>query len=80
MSVRFLINVLMLFLQCLFSPGHGWARGAYVCQCRKGFYAATGNPLFNGSLVETAWKEKFLFGRYEPRPFLESHSEKEEFS
>lgn len=49
--------------QCLFSPGHGWARGAYVCQCRKGFYAATGNPLFNGSLVETAWKEKFLFGR-----------------
>nr|XP_037291589.1 probable G-protein coupled receptor CG31760 [Rhipicephalus microplus] len=49
--------------QCLFAPGHGWSRGSYVCQCRRGFYAATGDPFFNGSLVESAWREKVLFGR-----------------
>ncbi|KAL1421236.1 hypothetical protein MTO96_023213 [Rhipicephalus appendiculatus] len=48
---------------CLFAPGHGWSRGSYVCQCRRGFYAATGDPFFNGSLVESAWREKVLFGR-----------------
>ncbi|XP_075526609.1 putative G-protein coupled receptor CG31760 [Dermacentor variabilis] len=49
--------------QCLFARGHGWSRGSYVCQCRRGFYAATGDPFFNGSLVESAWREKVLFGR-----------------
>ncbi|KAG0413897.1 hypothetical protein HPB47_008960 [Ixodes persulcatus] len=49
--------------QCIFSPGQGWTRGSYVCQCRRGFYSPTGNPVFNGSLVEAAWKEKRLFGR-----------------
>lgn len=49
--------------QCLFAPGHGWSRGSYVCQCRRGYYAATGDPFFNGSLVEGAWREKVLFGR-----------------
>ncbi|KAK8768276.1 hypothetical protein V5799_015259 [Amblyomma americanum] len=49
--------------QCLFAPGHGWSRGSYVCQCRRGFYAATGEPFFNGSLVESAWREKVLFER-----------------
>ncbi|XP_043680276.1 probable G-protein coupled receptor CG31760 isoform X2 [Vespula pensylvanica] len=38
--------------------GAGWAKGAYVCKCRQGFYGTnlqrTG---FDGILVEAAWKE-----------------------
>ncbi|KAH7983672.1 hypothetical protein HPB52_013413 [Rhipicephalus sanguineus] len=45
-----------------------WSNTYYSCQlrrwlCRRGFYAATGDPFFNGSLVESAWREKVLFGR-----------------
>lgn len=42
--------------ECIFHPGSGWTRGSYVCQCKKGFYSATGNPIFNGSQVETAYR------------------------
>uniref|UniRef100_T1J8C6 G-protein coupled receptors family 3 profile domain-containing protein n=1 Tax=Strigamia maritima TaxID=126957 RepID=T1J8C6_STRMM len=42
--------------QCIFSPGKGWIRGSYTCQCRDGFYSTTTNPLFNGSLVETTYR------------------------
>ncbi|XP_077301085.1 putative G-protein coupled receptor CG31760 [Arctopsyche grandis] len=37
--------------------GGGWARGAYVCRCRQGFYSPTHPDGFNGSLVEVAWQE-----------------------
>ncbi|GIX71967.1 hypothetical protein CEXT_220221 [Caerostris extrusa] len=44
--------------ECVFTPGFGWSRGSYKCQCRDGFYSATGKPIFNGSLVESAYKDK----------------------
>ncbi|GIY66314.1 hypothetical protein CDAR_457871 [Caerostris darwini] len=44
--------------KCVFTPGFGWSRGSYKCQCRDGFYSATGKPIFNGSLVESAYKDK----------------------
>ncbi|UYV68823.1 GPRMGL2 [Cordylochernes scorpioides] len=45
--------------QCLFTAGYGWTVGAYHCRCRTGFYSATlGTPLFNGSLVEVAWRDR----------------------
>ncbi|XP_077274301.1 putative G-protein coupled receptor CG31760 isoform X3 [Temnothorax americanus] len=39
--------------------GAGWAKGAYVCKCRQGFYSVTHHRLgdFHGILVEAAWKE-----------------------
>ncbi|XP_013794665.1 probable G-protein coupled receptor CG31760, partial [Limulus polyphemus] len=43
---------------CMFSPNNGWTSGAYRCHCRKGFYSAMRSPEFNGTLVESAWKEK----------------------
>ncbi|XP_067136225.1 probable G-protein coupled receptor CG31760 isoform X2 [Centruroides vittatus] len=44
--------------QCMFTPGQGWVRGAYKCKCRDGYYSATKKSVFNGTLVESAWKEK----------------------
>ncbi|XP_054713138.1 probable G-protein coupled receptor CG31760 [Uloborus diversus] len=44
--------------KCVFTPGYGWARGSYKCHCRDGFYSATGKPIFNGTLVESAFKDK----------------------
>ncbi|XP_041982226.1 probable G-protein coupled receptor CG31760 [Aricia agestis] len=35
----------------------GWARGAYVCKCRPGYYSPTHPEGFNGSLVEVAYQE-----------------------
>ncbi|KAG8184190.1 hypothetical protein JTE90_010225 [Oedothorax gibbosus] len=43
---------------CVFSPGFGWSRGSYRCECRAGFYSATGRPAFNGTLVEAAYRDK----------------------
>ncbi|XP_036142473.1 probable G-protein coupled receptor CG31760 isoform X3 [Monomorium pharaonis] len=38
--------------------GAGWAKGAYVCKCRQGFYSISHHRSgFDGSLVEAAWKE-----------------------
>ncbi|XP_071633611.1 probable G-protein coupled receptor CG31760 isoform X2 [Temnothorax longispinosus] len=39
--------------------GAGWAKGAYVCKCRQGFYSVSHHRLgdFHGILVEAAWKE-----------------------
>lgn len=38
--------------------GAGWAKGAYTCKCRKGYYSANHHQSgFDGSLVEAAWKE-----------------------
>ncbi|XP_012340711.1 probable G-protein coupled receptor CG31760 isoform X7 [Apis florea] len=38
--------------------GAGWAKGAYICKCRKGYYDKNQHQsAFNGILVETAWKE-----------------------
>lgn len=38
--------------------GAGWAKGAYVCKCRQGFYSTSSHRTgFDGNLVETAWKE-----------------------
>ncbi|XP_029158629.1 probable G-protein coupled receptor CG31760 isoform X2 [Nylanderia fulva] len=38
--------------------GAGWAKGAYVCKCRQGFYSTTHYRTgFDGILVEAAWKE-----------------------
>lgn len=44
--------------QCIFTPGYGWTRGSYKCQCRNGYYSPTANPIFNGTLVENSWKQK----------------------
>ncbi|XP_066968512.1 probable G-protein coupled receptor CG31760 [Macrobrachium rosenbergii] len=41
---------------CVFSPGHGWTRGGYKCQCKENFFAR--NKTFNGTLVEVAWQSK----------------------
>jgi len=48
--------------KCIFQPGHGWVRGGYTCQCRKGYYPATGKNGFNGSLVEVAFSDHFSQG------------------
>lgn len=53
-----LIPSIFLFLQCVFTPGFGWSRGSYRCQCRDGYYSPTGKPIFNGSLVEAAYRDK----------------------
>ncbi|CAL7943846.1 unnamed protein product [Xylocopa violacea] len=38
--------------------GAGWAKGAYICKCRKGYYSPTQHQsAFDGILVEAAWKE-----------------------
>ncbi|KAI4499691.1 hypothetical protein M0802_005261 [Mischocyttarus mexicanus] len=38
--------------------GAGWAKGAYVCKCRQGFYGTNHQQTgFDGILVEAAWKE-----------------------
>ncbi|XP_011343093.1 probable G-protein coupled receptor CG31760 isoform X3 [Ooceraea biroi] len=38
--------------------GAGWAKGAYVCKCRQGFYSTSQHRVgFDGILVEAAWKE-----------------------
>ncbi|XP_070517625.1 probable G-protein coupled receptor CG31760 isoform X2 [Cardiocondyla obscurior] len=38
--------------------GAGWAKGAYVCKCRQGFYSISHHRSgFDGILVEAAWKE-----------------------
>ncbi|KAK9310600.1 hypothetical protein QLX08_000145 [Tetragonisca angustula] len=38
--------------------GAGWAKGAYVCKCRKGYYSNNQyQSVFDGILVEAAWKE-----------------------
>ncbi|XP_011633891.1 probable G-protein coupled receptor CG31760 isoform X4 [Pogonomyrmex barbatus] len=38
--------------------GAGWAKGAYICKCRQGFYSVNHHrPGFDGFLVEAAWKE-----------------------
>ncbi|XP_011876133.1 PREDICTED: probable G-protein coupled receptor CG31760 isoform X2 [Vollenhovia emeryi] len=38
--------------------GAGWAKGAYVCKCRQGFYSVSHHRSgFDGILVEAAWKE-----------------------
>ncbi|XP_012273164.1 probable G-protein coupled receptor CG31760 [Orussus abietinus] len=38
--------------------GAGWAKGAYVCKCRQGFYSMNHHRSgFAGELVEVAWKE-----------------------
>nr|XP_045608318.1 probable G-protein coupled receptor CG31760 isoform X1 [Procambarus clarkii]XP_045608319.1 probable G-protein coupled receptor CG31760 isoform X1 [Procambarus clarkii]XP_045608320.1 probable G-protein coupled receptor CG31760 isoform X1 [Procambarus clarkii]XP_045608321.1 probable G-protein coupled receptor CG31760 isoform X1 [Procambarus clarkii] len=42
--------------ECVFTPGHGWVRGGYRCQCRPGFYPR--NKTFNGTHVEVAWEGK----------------------
>ncbi|XP_053980397.1 probable G-protein coupled receptor CG31760 isoform X1 [Hylaeus volcanicus] len=35
-----------------------WARGAYVCKCRKGYYSTSQHRSgFDGILVEAAWRE-----------------------
>ncbi|XP_015591851.1 probable G-protein coupled receptor CG31760 isoform X2 [Cephus cinctus] len=55
-------------MQCEYQPrssrtnengvGAGWAKGAYVCKCRQGFYTVTHQSTgFDGTLVEAAWKE-----------------------
>ncbi|XP_044007176.1 probable G-protein coupled receptor CG31760 [Aphidius gifuensis] len=35
----------------------GWKKGDYTCKCRRGFYS-TEQFLFDGVLVEAAWKDK----------------------
>ncbi|XP_076246865.1 putative G-protein coupled receptor CG31760 isoform X4 [Calliopsis andreniformis] len=36
----------------------GWAKGAYICKCRKGYYSTNQHRSgFDGVLVEAAWKE-----------------------
>ena len=40
-----------IFLQCVFEPGKGWARGSYYCTCSKGFYNERSSN-FTGKLVE----------------------------
>ncbi|XP_047487408.1 probable G-protein coupled receptor CG31760 isoform X2 [Penaeus chinensis] len=42
--------------KCVFTPGYGWLRGGYKCECREGFFAR--NKTFNGTLVEVAWASK----------------------
>lgn len=42
--------------KCVFTPGYGWLRGGYKCECREGFFAR--NRTFNGTLVEVAWASK----------------------
>nr|XP_012214859.1 PREDICTED: probable G-protein coupled receptor CG31760 isoform X3 [Linepithema humile] len=38
--------------------GAGWAKGAYACKCRQGFYSTSHQRTgFDGILVEAAWKE-----------------------
>ncbi|XP_076662126.1 putative G-protein coupled receptor CG31760 isoform X3 [Halictus rubicundus] len=38
--------------------GSRWAKGAYVCKCRKGYYNPSQHQYgFDGILVEAAWKE-----------------------
>ncbi|XP_076636392.1 putative G-protein coupled receptor CG31760 isoform X2 [Colletes latitarsis] len=38
--------------------GGRWAKGAYVCKCRKGYYSTSQHRSgFDGILVEAAWKE-----------------------
>ncbi|KAL6439270.1 hypothetical protein ACFW04_003865 [Cataglyphis niger] len=38
--------------------GAGWAKGAYMCKCRQGFYSPSHHRAgFDGILVEAAWKE-----------------------
>lgn len=46
--------------ECIFDPGHGWVRGGYFCRCQPGYFGKTGKSLFNGSLVEVAFKDKEL--------------------
>lgn len=46
--------------QCVFSPGGGWTRGSYKCHCSDGSYPTTASRVFNGTLVEVAWREKHL--------------------
>ncbi|XP_011268534.2 probable G-protein coupled receptor CG31760 isoform X2 [Camponotus floridanus] len=40
------------------NEGAGWAKGAYMCKCRQGFYSTSHHrDGFDGILVEAAWKE-----------------------
>ncbi|RWS23121.1 putative G-protein coupled receptor-like protein, partial [Leptotrombidium deliense] len=49
---------------CIFTPGSGWRKGGYQCECKKGYYSAASNtggiviPVFNGTKVEAAWSDK----------------------
>ncbi|XP_045115440.1 probable G-protein coupled receptor CG31760 [Portunus trituberculatus] len=42
--------------ECVFQPGQGWVRGAYVCRCKTGYFPQ--NTTFNGALLEVAWEGK----------------------
>ncbi|KAK8390569.1 hypothetical protein O3P69_010333 [Scylla paramamosain] len=42
--------------ECVFQPGQGWVRGAYVCRCKDGYFPQ--NRTFNGALLEVAWEGK----------------------
>ncbi|XP_063244270.1 probable G-protein coupled receptor CG31760 [Bacillus rossius redtenbacheri] len=44
--------------KCQPRPGRHWARGAYECVCRDGFYSARHPAGFDGALVEAAWSEQ----------------------
>ncbi|XP_067135449.1 probable G-protein coupled receptor CG31760 [Centruroides vittatus] len=46
--------------QCIFTPGYGWTRGSYKCQCRNSYYSPMASPIFNGTLVEYSWKQKIM--------------------
>lgn len=60
----FIQCLLTFLLQCEYKPtrglslltisavGRNWARGAYTCRCKKGYFSPHHNGSFNGSLVE----------------------------
>nr|XP_053642561.1 LOW QUALITY PROTEIN: probable G-protein coupled receptor CG31760 [Cherax quadricarinatus] len=54
--------------QCVFTPGYGWVRGGYKCECRKGYFPRN-NGTFNGTLVEMAWESI----RYNKNPIYQMY-------
>ena len=48
--------IILLSFQCVFTPGHGFTRGAYRCQCIEGFYRPNSvNQFYKGMDVENTY-------------------------
>ncbi|XP_069948984.1 probable G-protein coupled receptor CG31760 [Cherax quadricarinatus] len=54
--------------KCVFTPGYGWVRGGYKCECRKGYFPRN-NGTFNGTLVDMAWESI----RYNKNPIYQMY-------
>ncbi|XP_061195604.1 probable G-protein coupled receptor CG31760 [Saccostrea echinata] len=45
---------------CVFTPGHGFGRGAYICTCAKGYFFPSikaEEKFYNGSDIENSYKD-----------------------